>query len=79
MKKPTYVGSMFVETSDGVVEIGMMETPKGVMPGMVRDARTLRKPKTLPSIEQVREAMAIAMWCQENECVFEGITSKDPA
>ena len=48
-RKPKYVGSMFVETAGGVVEIGMMGFPDGdVVPGGVRDAVTFRRPKVLP-------------------------------
>jgi len=74
--KPSYAGSMFVETSGGVVEVGMIETKKGILPGGVRDAVTFKTPAVLPTPEQVREAMSLAMWCQKNECVFEGIVSK---
>jgi hypothetical protein len=75
-KKPVYVGSMFIETDGGVVEIGMVEWPKrGVLPGGVRDAVTHRRPSVLPSSDQVREALDLAKWCMENECVFEGRVS----
>ena len=74
--KPTYAGSMFIETSGGVVEIGMIETKNGVVPGGARDAVTFRPPSVLPTMQQVQEAMRLALWCQGNECVFEGITSK---
>lgn len=77
MNKNSYVGSMFVETSGGVVEVGMVETDRGVLPGGVRDAVTRGKPSVLPTPEQVREAMQLALWSQENSCVFEGVVSKN--
>ena len=72
---PTYVGSMFIETDGGVVEIGMMEFNGRVMPGGVRDANTHAQPTVLPTEVQMREALELALWCKENEQVFEGITS----
>lgn len=67
---------MFIETDGGVVEIGMVEWPKrGVLPGGVRDAVTHRRPSVLPSADQVREALDLAKWCMDNECVFEGRVS----
>ena len=75
-KKPKYVGSMFVETKGGVVEIGMMGFPDGdVVPGGVRDAVTFRRPKVLPSKKQVQTALRLARWCSRNEIVFEGVVS----
>ena len=75
-KRPTYVGSMFIETSGGVVEIGMMETEEGVIPGGVRDANTHRVPAVQPTVVQVREALELAKWCIDNPQVFEGLTVK---
>jgi hypothetical protein len=70
---PTYVGSMFIETDGGVVEIGMMEFNGKVMPGGIRDANTHRVPDVPPTETQMREALELAMWCKEHEQVFEGI------
>jgi hypothetical protein len=79
MDKPTYVGSMFIETSGGVVEIGMMEIDSGrVVPGGVRDAITHRPPAVLPTMKQVRDALELAKWCHDNPGVFEGITASTP-
>ena len=67
---------MFIETTGGVVEIGMMRFNGRVMPGGVRDANTHKVPDVLPTKEEMREALELAKWCIDNECVFEGITSK---
>lgn len=65
-----YVGSMFIETAQGVVEVGMLETPEGVMPGGCRDALTHEKPKCFPTVDQMREALQLAKWCYLNSVVF---------
>ena len=73
--KPKYVGSMFVETKGGVVEIAMMDLGQGVVPNGARDAVTYRRPKVLPSNKQVQAALLLAQWCSRNEPVFEGVVS----
>lgn len=70
-----YVGSMFIETENGVVEIGMIETPDGVIPGGCRDAITHDKPRRFPTMEQFKEAIQLAKWAYLNQAVFEGKVS----
>jgi hypothetical protein len=70
------VGSMFIETAAGVVEIAMVEDESGyVQPGAVRDANRMGEPEILPTVEQVQEALELANWCYLNQEVFEGKTS----
>lgn len=70
-----YVGSMFIETDHGVVEVGMVETPQGVMPAGCRDAITHDKPRQFPSVQQIQEAIELAKWAYLNQAVFEGRVS----
>ena len=73
MTKPKYVGSMFIETAKGVVEIGMMEKDGRICAGGVRDANTHRAPAMLPTVEQVRDALELAKWSIDHPQVFDGI------
>lgn len=75
-KNPTYVGSIFIETRGGVVEIGMTEFNGRIMPGGVRDANTHRAPDVLPTAAQMREALELALWSKQHPQVFEGITAE---
>ena len=65
------VGSMFIETAAGVVEVAMVEQPDGsIQPGGVRDANKMGRPEVLPTMQQMREALRLAKWCYLNKEVF---------
>ncbi len=65
-----YIGSMFIETAEGVVEVGMAETPQGIVPGGFRDAITHERPRLFPTVEQIREAIELSKWFYLNKVVF---------
>jgi hypothetical protein len=68
---------MLLEGQDRVWEVAMVENENGcLVPAGVRDVNYPDAELTeRPPLEQLREAMHLAVWAERNQCVFEGITS----